>query len=52
MDGLFGEVGTKETDELAIKTLMPYKLDEQICIKKKIALKNLEYMGYEKYEVK
>lgn len=44
VEGIFGEVGTETADNAAISTLLPEKLENQICFKTNDAIKNLRFI--------
>ncbi|MCQ2609444.1 MAG: DUF3990 domain-containing protein [Lachnospiraceae bacterium] len=50
ISGGYGDVGSKEADEMAIKILLPNKLKDQYCFLTKKSLKNLLYVESIKYE--
>lgn len=50
INGLYGEVGTEQVDKIVIDLLLPQKLDNQICFRTNEAIKNLEYLGNERYD--
>ena len=43
INGFYGEVGSYEADETAIRFLLPNKLSDQICFRTELALKNLYF---------
>lgn len=47
LNGLYGEVGSEDADEIAIRLLLPEKLKDQICIRTKEAMERLSYVGCE-----
>lgn len=49
--GGYGEVGSKEADEMAIKILLPNKLKDQYCFLTNKSIKNLIYKESEKIEI-
>ena len=46
INGFYGEVGSYEADETAIKFLLPNNLSDQICFRTENALQNLHFKGY------
>lgn len=50
ISGGYGDIGSKEADEMAIKILLPNKLKDQYCFLTKKSLKNLLYVKSIKYE--
>lgn len=50
ISGGYGEVGSKEADDTAIRILLPNKLKDQYCFLSKKSLKNLLYIESIKYE--
>ena len=44
INGFYGEVGSYEADETAIKFLLPNKLSDQICFRTEYSLKNLHFI--------
>ncbi len=46
INGFYGEVGSYEADETAIKFLLPNNLSDQICFRTEKALQNLHFKGY------
>ena len=51
INGLYGEVGSEEADETAIRLLKPEKLTDQICIRTQKAIKKLNYIDFEEYQI-
>ena len=47
LEGIYGEIGTKKADSAAIATLMPEKLENQICFKNENAINCLKFVGSE-----
>ena len=47
MNGVYGEVGSEEADEVAIKMLEPKNLKDQICFRTNKAIDVLNYIGNE-----
>ena len=45
INGFYGKVGTNEADEMAIKFLLPNKLQNQICFKTENAIQNLVFLN-------
>ena len=45
MNGFYGEIGSDDADETAIKFLLPNKLAEQICFRTQKAVKCLSFEG-------
>ena len=50
MENVYGEIGTVSADERAIATLLPNKLENQICFRTWKAVARLEFVGSESYE--
>ena len=46
INGFYGEVGSVDADETAIKFLLPENLSDQICFRTEKALQNLHFKGY------
>ena len=46
INGFYGEVGSDDADEIAIKFLLPEKLSDQICFRTEKSLQNLHFKGY------
>lgn len=46
INGFYGEVGSYEADESAIKLLLPNKLSDQICFRSEKALMNLHFTNF------
>lgn len=46
INGFYGEIGSDEADETAIKFLLPENLSDQICFRTELAIKNLHFKGY------
>ncbi len=46
INGFYGEIGSYEADETAIKFLLPNNLSDQICFRTEKALQNLHFKGY------
>lgn len=46
INGFYGDVGSYEADETAIKFLLPENLSDQICFRTEKALKNLSFKDY------
>ena len=46
MNGFYGEVGSYEADEMAIKFLLPNKLSDQICFRTENAVSCLHFKDY------
>lgn len=46
INGFYGEVGSDEADETAIKFLLPENLSNQICFRSDNAIRNLHFKGY------
>ena len=44
VEGIFGEVGTETADNAAISTLLPEKLENQICFKTEDVIRNLKFI--------
>ena len=49
--GGYGEVGSKEADDMVIKILLPNKLKDQYCFLTKKSLNNIIYKECEKIEI-
>lgn len=49
MAGAYGIPGSKEADEMAIKTLLPNRLKDQFCFKTEKAIASLEFIKGIKY---
>ena len=45
----FGTAGTEQADRIAIATLLPNKLDDQVCFTSQASVNALKYVGSEKY---
>lgn len=52
INGLYGTVGSKESDAIAIQLLLPQKLTDQVCFRNKKALSLLNFVTAEKYVIK
>ena len=52
MNGLYGEIGSYEADEAAIKFLIPDNLSDQICFRTQNAVETLQFQKYEIIKVK
>ena len=52
MNGLYGEIGSYEADEAAIKFLIPDNLSDQICFRTQKAIETLQFQNYETIKVK
>lgn len=52
INGLYGTVGSKEADDIAIQLLLPQKLTDQVCFRNKEALLALDFITAEKYVIK
>ena len=50
IENAYGEVGSIEADKMAIATLLPNKLEDQICFKTEEAVAALQYIRSEAYE--
>lgn len=48
--GAYGKPGSEEADRIAINTLLPNRLENQICFKTKESIEALDFVGSEKYE--
>ena len=46
INGFYGEVGSAEADETAIRFLLPENLSDQICFRTEKVLQNLKFKGY------
>ncbi len=46
INGFYGEVGSHEADETAIKFLLPDNLSDQICFRTEKIIQNLHFKGY------
>ena len=51
MNGFYGEVGSAEADETAIKFLLPNKLSDQICFRTKKALGAISFQKYKTIKI-
>ena len=51
MNGLYGEIGSYEADEAAIKFLIPDNLSDQICFRTQKAVETLQFQNYETIKV-
>ena len=51
IEGLYGEIGKENTDKYVISLLLPQRLDNQVCFKDDDAIKQLEFIEYEEYEI-
>ena len=51
MNGLYGEIGSYEADETAIKFLLPDNLSDQICFRTQKAVDTLQFQNYETIKV-
>lgn len=49
LENAFGIAGTEQADRIAIETLLPNKLEDQICLKTPEAVRALAYVESEKY---
>lgn len=52
MTGLYGEIGSKEADDICIRLLLPNRLENQFCFRSDAALSCLEFIGSEKIWMK
>jgi hypothetical protein len=51
MNGFYGEVGSYEADETAIKFLLPNKLSDQVCFRTQKAVDSLKFQNYKTINV-
>lgn len=50
IENAYGEIGTIEADNIAIETLLPNKLEDQICFRTEEAIASLQFIRSECYE--
>lgn len=51
INGFYGEIGSSEADETAIKFLLPENLSNQICFRTEKSLSNLHFKGFKTMEL-
>lgn len=49
--GGYGEPGTQEADDIAIMTLLPNRLENQFCFRSDAAIRALEFVRRERYDI-
>lgn len=49
--GGYGTPGSQEADDIAIMTLLPNRLEDQFCFCNEKAVRTLEFIGSEKYDI-
>ena len=47
IDGLYGQPGTNQADDFAIRTLLPNRLGDQYCFRTEAAVNTLEFVRSE-----
>ena len=52
LSGAYGEPGSESADAMAISTLLPNKLENQVCFKDETAISTLEFIKSEKYGIR
>lgn len=48
INGIYGEIGSKEADAIAIQLLLPQKLTNQVCIRNQEALSSITFIDSKK----
>ncbi|MCR5290469.1 MAG: DUF3990 domain-containing protein [Treponema sp.] len=51
MNGFYGEIGSYEADETAIKFLLPNNLSDQICFRTQKAVDTLQFQNYKTIKI-
>ena len=51
MNGFYGEVGSYEADETAIKFLLPNNLSDQLCFRTQKAVETLQFQNYKTIKI-
>lgn len=51
MNGLYGETGSYEADEAAIRFLIPNNLSDQICFRSQKAIETLQFKNYKTIKI-
>ena len=51
MNGLYGEIGSYEADEAAIRFLIPEHLSNQICFRTQKSVETLQFQNYETVKI-
>lgn len=51
MAGGYGPPGSLEADSVAVRTLLPNRLEDQFCFRTKAAVEALEFVRSEKYDI-
>lgn len=49
INGVYGELGSLQTDQITLEMLLPNRLKDQFCFRTERSLKNLEFVRGERY---